>query len=368
MIVNFFYKNIVCIGVLWWFQIYCGWSSQYVFEYTYLLWWNSFWTIAPVIAIGLFDRIVDDDILMALPELYRYGREGHWFNMKLFLAYMFDGIVQSALIYFLILYTYTVPTSRSDGYDVYQYEFSTVMVISAVLTANLFNGLNTNVWTGWVFFAMALGNILILCYTGVYSSISPGWFATPVYGNNEYLWPSAYFWFSILLTFLISMAPRYLYKSYKFIFNPNDLDIMRWAKKLDPNRDFAKDAHLGGQLRLLKPPVRSGVSSALASATASRRSTFDGERQGAPSLRTASRTDMSTGLRSTHRGFGFAAEEGGPAMRRLQSNLSAPMLSQTSLHHESGGTAKQKLSFASLRKSLKKRRPRTTSTEGQDRH
>ena len=29
-----------------------------VFEYTYLLWWNSFWTIAPVIAIGLFDRIV----------------------------------------------------------------------------------------------------------------------------------------------------------------------------------------------------------------------------------------------------------------------------------------------------------------------
>ena len=27
MITNFFYKNIICIGVLWWFQIYCGWSS-----------------------------------------------------------------------------------------------------------------------------------------------------------------------------------------------------------------------------------------------------------------------------------------------------------------------------------------------------
>jgi phospholipid-translocating ATPase len=26
-ILNFFYKNIVCIGVLWWFQIYCFWSS-----------------------------------------------------------------------------------------------------------------------------------------------------------------------------------------------------------------------------------------------------------------------------------------------------------------------------------------------------
>ena len=120
---------------------------------------------------------------MALPELYRYGREGHWFNMKLFLAYMLDGIVQvrfnvyvlptlrmlirlqSAIIYFIILYTYAVPTSRSDGYDVAQYEFSTVMVISAVLAANLFNGLNTNVWTGWVFFAVALGNVLIWIYT-----------------------------------------------------------------------------------------------------------------------------------------------------------------------------------------------------------
>ncbi len=26
-ILNFFYKNIVCIGVLWWFQIYDAWSS-----------------------------------------------------------------------------------------------------------------------------------------------------------------------------------------------------------------------------------------------------------------------------------------------------------------------------------------------------
>ena len=33
-------------------------SGDSVFEYTFLLWWNSFWTIAPAIAIGLFDRIV----------------------------------------------------------------------------------------------------------------------------------------------------------------------------------------------------------------------------------------------------------------------------------------------------------------------
>ncbi len=39
-------------------------------------------------------------------------------------------------------------------------------------------------------------------------------------------------------------------------------------------------------------------------------------------LRSASRTDMSTGARSIHRGFDFSTEENGIAMRRLQSNLS----------------------------------------------
>ena len=39
------------------------------------------------------------------------------------------------------------------------------MVISAVMTANLFNGLNTSVWTAWVFFAVFLGIVLVWLYT-----------------------------------------------------------------------------------------------------------------------------------------------------------------------------------------------------------
>lgn len=38
-----------------------------VFDYTYLLFWNSFWTIAPVIGIGLFDRVVGKSLTMSSP-------------------------------------------------------------------------------------------------------------------------------------------------------------------------------------------------------------------------------------------------------------------------------------------------------------
>jgi hypothetical protein len=39
------------------------------------------------------------------------------------------------------------------------------MVFSAVMTANLFNGLNTSFWSGWVFFAVFIGIVLVWVYT-----------------------------------------------------------------------------------------------------------------------------------------------------------------------------------------------------------
>jgi phospholipid-translocating ATPase len=40
---------------------------------------------------------------MAVPELYRYGREGYWFNQTSFVLYMFDGLVQVSFIPFVTL-------------------------------------------------------------------------------------------------------------------------------------------------------------------------------------------------------------------------------------------------------------------------
>ncbi|KAJ7907347.1 hypothetical protein B0H13DRAFT_2332504 [Mycena leptocephala] len=342
MILNFFYKNIVCIGVLWWFQIYNAWSSSYVFEYTYLLWWNAFFTIAPVIAIGVFDRLVDADALMALPELYRYGREGRWFGFRWFVLFMLDGIYQSAVIFFFIKFAYDSTTSRPDGYSMYQYEFSTTMVIAAVLSANLFNGLNTNVWTGWVFFAVFLGIVLVWVYTALYSLISPGWFHTPVYGNDYYLFHSAYFWLCVPFAVIVALAPRYLTLAWKFGFRPNDIDILRYIRKMEPERDIAADAQpasvLATGLHLRRAP------SSISRATSRSSVGSMPPPQGRPSadLRSGSRTDMATGLRSVHRGFDFATEENGVAMRRMQSNLSEVRQSTLNLALNEHGSAHER--------------------------
>jgi len=160
--------------------------------------------------------------------------------------------------------------------------------------------------------------ILIPQTQAIYDLISPGWFVTPVYGNNHFLFHSPYFWLCIPLTVCLSLLPRYVYKAYKTGFHPDDVDILRYIHKKEPNRVLAHDPQVDNPLAALRRSrPASIVSHARTESVASlplRRPSMD--------PRTCSRTDMATGIRSIHRGFDFATEENGVAMRRIQTNLS----------------------------------------------
>ena len=56
---------------------------------------------------------------------------------------MLDAVYQSVIIYFLIQYACFSQTACPNGYDIAQYEFTTVMIISAVVCVNIFDGPNT---------------------------------------------------------------------------------------------------------------------------------------------------------------------------------------------------------------------------------
>ncbi|WWD00085.1 hypothetical protein V866_006993 [Kwoniella sp. B9012] len=363
MILNFFYKNIIGIGVLFWYMIFCGWSTTYVFAYVYLLFWNVFWTIMPVLAIGLFDKDIDDESLMALPELYRKGREGRYFGIKIFLYYLFEGFYQTAVIYFFIHYTYVSTTMRGDGYDVYIYEMSTTMVIGAVMVANLFTGLNIDSWTGWTYFGILFGPVLIWLFTAIYSIIPPSSFYTGVYGNDVFLFRSAAFWFGWPFVFVIALLPRYIIRYLDQNAFGDDIAKMRLVRKYNPDVNPETHPLLGGKLgekdendnddvegaqpqgqdaiRLERmrstsnqpqspfgnagntDDVENAQNSGRPSYERNPRSSFQSGRFGMHSQGRGSAVDMSTGLsQEPSRGYGFTMEEGGVAIQRMQSRLS----------------------------------------------
>ena len=66
------------------------------------------------------DARLDDDILMQLPELYRYGRENYWFGTKTFSIYMIDAVYQVCNTSFLnwrnlMCVTYSLLLSSSSS-------------------------------------------------------------------------------------------------------------------------------------------------------------------------------------------------------------------------------------------------------------
>ena len=223
------------------------------------------------------------------------------------------------------------------------------MVFSAVLAVSLFNGLNTNVWTGWVFFAVFLGMVLLLLFTVkflfcslhlqglitffqlVYNAISPGWVVTTVYGNNQFLFESAFFWLCQPLCVAIALLPRYLYRAWQTGYAPGDLELLRYIRKTQPDLDMAtalRPDHGGAA-------PRSSLSRWRPSSRMTRPVSISSAPSGNPAMNYSvdtlsldthrtpvCRTDMCTGARTVHRGFDFATEEGGVAMRRMQSNLS----------------------------------------------
>ncbi|KAG5652779.1 hypothetical protein H0H81_003659 [Sphagnurus paluster] len=304
---------------------------------------------------------------MAVPELYHYGRRGTWFGLKAFFVYLFDGLYQSVIIYFLIVYTYGLsPTSRKDGYDINLHEFSTVSDVALYAyqctdIVNLDDGDRGRHGSQYVYRIQCycLERVDVLCclhrhhhrlaihgpshvfFTTllpvteiprkiIYSYISPGYAVTSLYGNYYILFTSAYFWLCIPITFFVSLAPRYLARAWNFGFAPDDLDTMRWISKYDPHRDLSDATLYTSNLKAMRRrptsmssrrTSRSRFGDSVAS-LALRPSMDTTRRASMVDVRAASRTDMATGLVSIDRGFDFVTEENGVAMRRMQTNLS----------------------------------------------
>ena len=303
MITNFFYKNMINIGYLFWFQIYCAWSTTQALEYIYLLLWNAIWTVAAVIGFGIFDRDVSDRVLMEVPELYRRGREGKYFGLVPFLWCTLDAVYQSAVLFFFIAYTYDTTTARSDGYDIQLYEWSTVIALASVFVANMYTGLNSRAWTWWIFAAVWIGPFVVFIFQPIYAAFSPTFLWTYGWGNNQLLYPSIQFWAMGIFCIVLSLMPQFILKHLRQVYYPTDIDILRYVDKVDPHHDYVNDPRMPGY----KGAARTSTSSA--EAGAGRDNVQMSELHPTASRASSTHYDMLTGQERPNRGYTFSAED-----------------------------------------------------------
>lgn len=121
LILYSFYKNICLYVIELWFAIYSGWSGQILFErwtigkshnfvnphlITFCVTglYNVVFTALPPLAVGLFDKACSADIMLKHPKLYKPSQSGQLFNVRVFWVWIINGIVHSALLFWVTMF------------------------------------------------------------------------------------------------------------------------------------------------------------------------------------------------------------------------------------------------------------------------
>ncbi|KAI1408099.1 phospholipid-translocating P-type ATPase [Hypoxylon sp. FL1857] len=238
-IANFFYKNMIWSLSILWFQCFCNFDITYLFEYTYILLFNLIFTSVPPIIIGVLDQDVSDHVSLAVPQLYRRGIERLEWTQHKFWLYMLDGLYQSVLSFFITYLAFS-PTSTvtSNGLDVGdRYRLGAYVAHPVVITINLYILINTYRWDWLTLLIIAISDLLIFFWTGVYTSST---YASTLYGGAPQIYGEVSFWAVLIVTPIINLAPRYAIKALRKVFIPRDIDIIReqvTLGKFDPPKE-----------------------------------------------------------------------------------------------------------------------------------
>ncbi|ORY24282.1 hypothetical protein BCR39DRAFT_566635 [Naematelia encephala] len=222
---NFFYKNILWTIALFWFLPFSSFDATYLFEYTFLLLYNLVFTSLPVGILGAFDQDTNAQASLAFPQLYKRGILGLEYTRKRFWIYMFDGLYQSAIIFFIPYLAYGTTWSSTGKGTESLYELGTTIACAGVLTANLYVGINTRYFTVIQLVIYIGSTLLIWIWIPIYSALA----ALPFNGEVDVLYTNFPFWAVVLITTFIAVGPRWLIKTVMQSYFPKDKDIIREA-------------------------------------------------------------------------------------------------------------------------------------------
>ncbi|KAF7717935.1 Uncharacterized protein PECH_002660 [Penicillium ucsense] len=223
---NFFYKNLVWTFALFWYCIFNNFDCSYLFDYTYIVLVNLAFTSLPVIFMGIFDQDVDDRVSLAVPQLYMRGIERKEWSQLKFWLYMFDGLFQSVICFFMPYMLYASANfATENGRTISDRTRMGVLIgTSAVLASNLYIMMNTYRWDWFTCLINVISSLLIFFWTGIYSSFTG---AGLFYDAAHEVYGALSFWAVLLVTVMIALLPRFLYNSVQKVFFPLDVDIIR---------------------------------------------------------------------------------------------------------------------------------------------
>lgn len=216
-----FYKNAIWTFTIFWFQFDCAFSASVLYEFSYINYFNLFFTALPSFAFGIFDQNIDEKTAIMYPQLYNGDKFNEFYNNEMFWGYTADAILQSFIIYYYTVFFYASGIN-SEGFSSSAIEMGTYMAFVVIMVSTFHASSMFRNWTilNFLFFitSMFLFPIFIIVCGEISDSLK---------GLRNQLLGSASFWISLAPIFVGALLPRTLFLYIKTNYFPKDLDIIR---------------------------------------------------------------------------------------------------------------------------------------------
>ncbi|XP_026577882.1 probable phospholipid-transporting ATPase VD [Pseudonaja textilis] len=217
MILYFFYKNLAYVNLLFWYQIFCGFSGTPMIDYWSLIFFNLLFTSVPPVIYGVLDKDVSAETLMKHPELYKASQKNEPYVGIAFAMNLVDAFYQSLVCFFICYFTFL-----NSDVDVYSFgnRMNTTMLFIILLhllieSKNL-TIIHFSVFAGSIFLYFfilgLLGAFCVLCNPPA----NPYWII-----QRQLMNPMFYLDFTIAIT--LALLPRFLFRVIETTLFPNPL-------------------------------------------------------------------------------------------------------------------------------------------------
>ncbi|XP_015441182.1 probable phospholipid-transporting ATPase VA [Pteropus alecto] len=230
MVLYFFYKNTMFVGLLFWFQFHCGFSASAMIDQWYLIFFNLLFSSLPQLVTGVLDQDVPADVLLTEPQLYKSGQNMEEYRPRTFWLNMADAAFQSLVCFF-------IPYLAYYDSDTDVFTWGTPITAIALLTFLLHLGIETKTWTWLNWVACGFSVLLFLAVALVYNaSCATCYPPSNPYWTMHTLLGDPVFYLTCLLAPVAALLPRLLCKALQGTLSPTPLQRGRQLAKRSPRR------------------------------------------------------------------------------------------------------------------------------------
>lgn len=230
MICYFFYKNITFGVTLFLYEAYTSFSGQPAYNDWFMSFYNVFFTSLPVIALGVFDQDVSARFCLKFPLLYQEGVQNVLFSWLRILGWMFNGVLNATIIFFLTISAYQHQAFRKGGEVVGLEILGTTIYTIIIWVVNLQMALSVTYFTliqhVFIWGGITIWYLFLLAYGAITPTISTTAFMVFVEG----LAPSPSFWILTLLVAIAALVPYFAYSAIQMRFFPMYHGMIQWIR------------------------------------------------------------------------------------------------------------------------------------------